>query len=109
MINSLLVLALYCVDLSGIPSCLKKEIRTFGADAVCADAHVDEMEFRKKKVYVFNPGTCGADMTSAVKDSKCRQLGDIGGITGNRKISGMDFGEAKLIRTIWKKTIQKEQ
>ena len=52
-------------------------------------------------VYVFDLGTCGADMTSEVLDENCNTLGFLGGIAGNTKINGDDFGNAKYKSTIW--------
>jgi hypothetical protein len=87
----------------GTPACLKSNIRDFEKNSSCGDSHVDKYSFDSATVYVFDPGTCGADMTSAVYDENCRHLGDLGGLTGNTKINGKDFSTATFVQTIWKK------
>jgi hypothetical protein len=87
-----------------VPSCIKKEIRKFEKSAACPDSHVDKYTFRKSVVYVFEPGTCGADMQSDVFNTKGKKIGALGGITGNTKINNVDFSTAVLIKTVWKKT-----
>lgn len=52
-------------------------------------------------VYVYDPGTCGADQTSEVTNTKCETLGYLGGITGNNKINGEDFSSATFKKTVW--------
>jgi len=88
---------------SGTPPCLKSHIREFDKNSPCGDSHVDQYTFESAAVYVFDPGTCGADMTSAVYDQNCKHLGDLGGFTGNTKINGKDFGDATFVKTVWKK------
>lgn len=56
-----------------------------------------------KTVYVFDQGPCGNDMTSEVVDSECKNLGYLGGITGNKEINGQDFSSAEFVKTIWEK------
>jgi hypothetical protein len=83
------------------PGCLENQIIEFKATACESGAAVKEYHFQDKTVYVFDPGSCGADMTSAVVDNQCNVLGALGGITGNTKIEGKDFSTATYIRTIW--------
>lgn len=64
-------------------------------------AKIKEYKFQGETVYVYDPGTCGADQTSEVTSSKCETLGHLGGITGNNKINGEDFSNAKFKKTIW--------
>ena len=52
---------------------------------------------------MFDPGTCGADMTSEVIDEDCNSLGYLGGIAGNVQISGTNFSEAVFIKVIWER------
>lgn len=87
----------------GTPQCIKNDIKSFEKSASCSDAHVDEFEFQSETVYVFSSGTCGADMSARVFDSKCNFKGQLGGIAGNTKIDGQDFSTAKFIKTVWKK------
>ncbi len=82
-------------------SCLKDKIAAFQKQNKCNSAHVDEMSFQEKTVYVFDPGNCGADMTKDVVDNNCNSLGMLGGITGNTKINGEDFSGAKFVQTVW--------
>mgnify|MGYP000076591706 CR=1 FL=1 len=60
-------------------------------------------DFLGEKVYVFDPGTCGADMTSEVIDEDCNSLGFLGGIAGNVEINGANFSEAIARKIIWKR------
>jgi hypothetical protein len=87
----------------GTPACVKQKIKTFEKESACSDASVKEYTFQRKTVYVFEPGTCGADMTSEVIDSGCSSLGFLGGFAGNTKINGEDFSKAELLGTVWKK------
>jgi hypothetical protein len=67
----------------------------------CPDSHVDEMTFRNKQVFVFSPGTCGADMFTEVYGSDGKLLGNLGGITGKTTIEGEDFDKATQVRRVW--------
>ena len=87
----------------GTPQCVKKKIEEFDKTSSCDDAKVKEYEFQGGNVFVFEPGTCGADMTSEVIDSGCSTLGYLGGISGNTKINGEEFSNAKFINMVWKK------
>lgn len=109
LITSFLIAVLFfssCKKLDiadGTPQCIKKEIRSLEKGASCSDAQVDEFEFQSETVYVFSPGSCGADMAAPVLDSKCNSKGQLGGFAGNTKIDGQEFSTAKFIRTVWKK------
>ena len=82
-------------------SCLKDKINSFQKQNNCASAHVDEMNFQSKTVYVFDPGNCGADMTKDVINTDCKVIGSLGGITGNTKINSTEFATAKFVQTVW--------
>jgi len=86
----------------GTPSCVVNKINDFKKDA-CKDANVKEYKFQGKTVYVFDPGTCGADMTSEVIDSDCTTQGYLGGFASNTIINGCDFSTANCRKTVWKK------
>ena len=87
----------------GTPACLKSKISTFNISSSCADAEVKEFTFQGTVVYVFEPGTCGADMMSEVVKSDCTNLGFLGGITGNTTINGENFSDATFVRIVWRK------
>lgn len=87
----------------GTPQCLEAKIREYNTVVQCDDANVKEFTFQGTVVYVFEPGTCGADMTSEVIKSDCSTLGFLGGITGNTTINGENFANATWIRTLWQK------
>ena len=58
--------------------------------------------FQNKLVYVFNPGYCGADLTTEVIDENCAAVGFLGGITGNDSINGVNFYfDAMLEGLVW--------
>lgn len=89
----------------GLFDCLNDQIENFkNGNYACAEgANVKEYEFLGEKVYVFDPGICGADFTSEVIDENCNSLGFLGGIIGNGEISGTNFSEAVFIKVIWKR------
>lgn len=88
----------------GTPLCIRKQIKVYDRDTHCSSAHVDAYWFQNKTVYVFEPGSCGADMSSPVMDSDCNQLGSLGGFSGNLYINGVDFHKnAVFVKTVWKK------
>jgi hypothetical protein len=86
-----------------VPAVIRKQISIYQKSASCKDAHVDEMIFQAARVFLFDPGKCGADMTADVYDEKGKLLGSLGGIRGNMIINGEDFDHAKKQRTIWTK------
>ena len=88
---------------SGNPKCLDAKIAEYSANSSCSDPSVSEYKFQGKTVYAFEPGTCGADMTTEVIDSGCNTLGFLGGIMGNTKINGEDFSNATLVKMTWMK------
>lgn len=86
-----------------LPGCVKDKITSFDDDSACNDIHVDQYTFQQQTVYVFEPGTCGADMTSEVIDGNCKTLGYLGGFAGNTKINGEEFSNAEFVKTVWRK------
>jgi hypothetical protein len=85
-----------------VGSCLDYKIEYFNGVA-CEGALVKEYFYQGKKVYVFEPGNCGADMTSEVVSEHCEHLGDLGGISGNHMINGANFDDAVYRHTVWRK------
>ncbi|HTO16508.1 MAG TPA: hypothetical protein VLZ83_12105 [Edaphocola sp.] len=86
----------------GTPKCVEKKIKNFNKSTTCSDSKVDEYIFQGNTVYTFDPGNCGADMTTEVINSDCNSLGFLGGISGNTKINGVEFSTATFIKTTWK-------
>lgn len=87
----------------GTPRCVQNKIEEFAKTSCTDGVQVDKYKFQGKEVYVFEPGNCGADMTSEVIDSDCKTLGYLGGFAGNTKINGEEFSNATFIKTVWKK------
>ena len=88
----------------GTPDWIENSIKDFDKSQSCKDGvNVEKYTFQGETVYVFNPGNCGADMTSNVLDSECNSIGYLGGIAGNTEINGEDFSDAIFISIIWKK------
>lgn len=86
------------------PECLKRAIKDFAkASPSCSNATVEEYTFQGATVYVFQPGTCGADLSADVLDSECNNLGFLGGFIGNTKINGEEFSKAIFKKTVWRK------
>ena len=85
------------------PACITKKIEPFSKSVCEKGVNVKEYTFQGIKVFVFDPGTCGNDMTSEVFDTGCKSLGYLGGFSGNVKINGEDFSHAVFVKTIWEK------
>tara|TARA_B100001173_G_scaffold301738_1_gene302642 strand:- start:339 stop:683 length:345 start_codon:yes stop_codon:yes gene_type:complete len=86
------------------PKCIERLIKKFDKEQSCDNGvNVKKYVFQGKTVYVFDPGNCGADMTSEVIDSDCNSLGFLGGISGNFEINGGDFSDAIFQITTWEK------
>lgn len=83
------------------PRCIGTKVQDFKTTCCEEGANVKEYTFQGKPVYVFDPGTCGADLSSTVTDEDCNTLGLLGGIAGNVKINGDDFSQADYQITIW--------
>jgi hypothetical protein len=85
------------------PGCIEDKINQFKATVVCDNgAFVALYTFKGKNVYLFNEGSCGADLEESVYSEDCYKLGSLGGITGNTMISGVKFyEEAKFVKRIW--------
>ena len=81
--------------------CLTEKIEAFSKQECKTGASVKEYVLAGQHVYAFEPGNCGADMTTEVVDSACKNLGYLGGITGNRTINDQDFSSAELVKTWW--------
>jgi hypothetical protein len=87
-----------------LPSaCLASNIEAFKKESLCSDAAVKEYRFQQQLMYVFDHGTCGADLSAKVTDNACNSIGMLGGIAGNTMINGESFANATFIRTVWKK------
>lgn len=86
---------------SGTPECIKQQVYEFGRYPDCSESSVDEYTFYNKKVFVFSNMACGNDLAAVVYDDQCRQLGFLGGLSGNTIIGGKPFDSAVFIRNIW--------
>ncbi|MCF6361687.1 MAG: hypothetical protein L3J29_13125 [Cyclobacteriaceae bacterium] len=86
-----------------IPRCINDLITEFKKSASCNDSKVDQYLFQDQIVFVFKPGSCGADMQAPVIDFNCNTLGSLEGIAGNTEINGEDFTNAQFIKTVWQK------
>ncbi|MDQ3395291.1 MAG: hypothetical protein M3512_14430 [Bacteroidota bacterium] len=84
------------------PACIRTKIKAFSKES-CKDGAVKEYSFQDATVYLFEPGTCGADMTAEVLDSNCNTIGHLGGIIGNTIINEEDFSNAESLKTIWER------
>lgn len=103
---SLLSLALFTWScgsrVHGGPECLSAALDGFQTWCCASSAHVDEYQFQGQPVYLFEPGTCGADMPTYVLDAQCDTLGFLGGFAGFTEIQGLDFAANSSFQgTIW--------
>ena len=87
----------------GTPGCIQAKIKEFSSSDISCETGkvVNKYDFQDMIVYVFEPGSCGNDMTSDVLDSDCNNLGFLGGIAGNSQINGEDFSSATFIEIVW--------
>lgn len=86
-----------------IPRCISNLINEFENTALCDDSKVDQYLFQNQIVYVFDHGSCGADMQVAVVDNNCNTIGALGGIAGNLEINNESFTNAVFIKTVYSK------
>ena len=86
-----------------MPTCIKNKITEFEVHCCENGANVKEYKFQGNNVYVFDRGTCGADMTSQVLSEGGISLGYLGGITGNYKIQGEELRNVEFKSTCWEK------
>ena len=85
------------------PDCIKKLIKNHNGTYNCeTGASVILYSFQGQNVYVFDPGSCGADMAAVVYSENCENIGTLGGFTGNTKINGVEFGQVAVkVKTVW--------
>jgi hypothetical protein len=97
----LVFLLIGCEKSNPVPDCIELKIDGFKSSALCSNASIMEYSFQGEPVYVFSHGNC-PDGVAGVLDRNCNSLGYLGGIIGNTKIKGVDFGaNAQYIRTLW--------
>ena len=91
-------------DTASYPPCLEVEILRWSDQKACAEgASVMRYAFRQDTVYLFDPGSCGADMGQDVYDADCTHLGFLGGFPGFTEIQGIPFHpNAVLLDTVWR-------
>jgi hypothetical protein len=85
------------------PDCIIKKTREFMKGPTSdTGASVTEWLFQGDYVYMFDPGTRGADFSSAILNQDCEHIGSLGGNTGAFTINGVNFYQnATKIKTIW--------
>ena len=90
-----------CNKINNEPACIQEEVENFEENALCnTGSKVKKYKFQGEFVYVFEEGSCVSDGANRVIDASCHELGWLGGIMGNQQINGVDFEEAKYIKTI---------
>ena len=86
------------------PKCIENLITDFDKGQACENGvNVKKYTFQGVFVYVFDPGTCGADMPLNVIDFECNSIGFLGGISGNMEINGEDFSNATFESITWER------
>lgn len=90
-------------DWLGESACLQNKIIEFSHNEACTEgASVTEYLFQGKKVYLFDPGNCGADFTIPVYDVNCNLKCSLAGFTGNTLCEGINFYDnAKMLQVLW--------
>jgi len=97
------IFSISCNKIKNAPYCIQEKTENFKSNSICEEgSKVKEYKFQGEIVYLFENGNCGADIASGVFDSECNELGWIGGFTGNTKINGEEFSNARYRRTIWR-------
>jgi hypothetical protein len=85
-----------------VPDCIAAKINEFKTNLPCGKSRVEQYTFQGKAVYVFGNEECCCDYLSAVFDTDCKLLGNLGGIAGFYKINGEDFSKAIFVKVVWK-------
>lgn len=86
-----------------ISNCLLQELEEFKKEICGPNASFEEYYFQGQIVYYEYIGDCCCDYNYKVINSKCVQLGTLGGLAGITEINGVDFFKyAKLLRIVWK-------
>lgn len=99
----LLLLVSCSPRLTNGPECMPSALASFQSWCCTSGAHIDAFTFQGQPVYLFEPGTCGADMPTYVLDAQCDTLGFLGGFAGFTQINGVDFASHSSFQgTIWK-------
>ena len=92
---------------SGVPSCIYSEINQNSKNAEWPVGSIKEYQFMGKMVYAFEPDIRRiADGSTAIKDSNCNTLCNVGGFAGpanNQCLGGNFFKDAVYKRTVWQK------
>lgn len=101
MKNLIILISIFLIVTTGCKKDLIKSLPECVQDEI-SDSKVLEYSFQNQKVYVFEEGSCGADLSFTVIDEDCNILGYLGGFSGNDIINGESFDSAKLEQTIWK-------
>ncbi|ADR20840.1 hypothetical protein MATR_15340 [Marivirga tractuosa] len=86
------------------PSCLndkKSELK----ESSCEDGvQISLYKFQGSNVYLLEKGSCIADGSIEVIDSKCNRLGFLGGLAGSDEIDGVKFYEnSSFVEVVWEK------
>jgi hypothetical protein len=88
----------------GTPNCIADKIEVFKTESCEQDAKVVRYDFQNKKVYLFDEGTCGADLQTKVYDEACLEICALGGIAGVTECQGVEFAaNAKNPVVIWER------
>jgi hypothetical protein len=85
------------------PDCISFKIKDFNETGSCDSAKVDLYTFLQEDAYLFDPGACTPDTTSAIFNFDCVKLGELGGYKNNTLISGKQWSGAVFVKTIWTK------
>lgn len=99
--NSALFLMAFQCNKNTTSQCINSKITSFQNECCAQGASVEEYTFQQEQVFVFNMGSCGADLPAYVLTSNCDTLGFLGGIAGNTTINGENFSNATLVGTVW--------
>ena len=107
LIWTVLVVLMSCekIDLQEETSnCIERKIIEFKADeSNCKTGKkVHRYVFQDEYVYVFSPGSCGADMMANVYNEDCVLICSLGGIAGNTTCNEEEFSTNATDETlIW--------
>lgn len=84
-----------------IPPCINNKIAAFSTEACPTGATIKSYYFQSNTVYVFDFGSCGADMALPVLNNNCDTLGFLGGFIGNTVINNQEFSTAEFVSLVW--------
>ncbi|MBK7818725.1 MAG: hypothetical protein IPJ60_15160 [Sphingobacteriaceae bacterium] len=101
LIASLSILLLSSCGKSKQDPCFDSKKEEFKKTCCSNSANIEEYTFQGKTVYVYEPGNCGADMTSEVRMKNVKPWDTLVALPGITRSTVKIFANAKFVKTVW--------